>query len=118
MVFNQKPRKPKMFTANSSKNTQGYCQPTKESICYKLPLHTHNEDHFHHPQNLKLASGTHTELNLIRDRKQVKFIKKGKKTSTKTECSIPHKFRILTSYKPKSQNVCLNPKFCNTKRNI
>ena len=42
MVFNQKPRKPIMFTANSSKNTQGYCQPTKESICYNLPLHTHD----------------------------------------------------------------------------
>ena len=32
------------------KNTQGYCQPTKESIYYDLPLHTHDEDHFHHPQ--------------------------------------------------------------------
>ena len=61
MVFNQKPWKPILFTANSSKNTQGYCQPTKDSICYNLPLHTHNEDHFHHPQILKLASGTHTE---------------------------------------------------------
>ena len=50
-----------MFTSNSSKNAQGYCQPTKESVCYNLPLHTHNEDHFHHPQFLKLASGTHTE---------------------------------------------------------
>ena len=47
LFFNQKPRKLKRFTANSSKNTQGYCQPTKESICYNLPLHIHNEDHFH-----------------------------------------------------------------------
>ena len=47
--------------SNSSKNTQRYCQPTKETICYKLPLHTHIEDSFHHPQILKLASGTHTE---------------------------------------------------------
>ena len=61
MVFNQKPRKPIMFTANSHKNAQGYCQPNKDSICYNLPLHTHDEDHFHHPQILKLASGTHTE---------------------------------------------------------
>ena len=60
MVFNQKPRKPIMFTANSHKNAQGYCQPNKDSICYNLPLHTHDEDHFHHPQILKLASGTHT----------------------------------------------------------
>ena len=53
MVFNQKQRKSIIFSANSSKNTQGYCQPTNESICYNLPLHTHNEDHFHHPQILK-----------------------------------------------------------------
>ena len=59
MVFNQKPRKPIMFTANSSKNTQGYWL-TKESICYNLPLHTHDEDHFHHPQLLQLASDRHT----------------------------------------------------------
>ena len=58
MVFNQKARKPIMFTANSSKNTQGYSQPTKESTCNNLPLHNHDEDHFHHPQILKLASGT------------------------------------------------------------
>ena len=61
MVFNQKPRKSIMFTANAHKNAQGYCQPSKDSICYNLPVHTHDEDHFHHPQILKLASGTHTE---------------------------------------------------------
>ena len=65
MVFNQKPRKPIMFTAISSKN----CQPTKESKCDNLPLHTHDEDHFHHPQILKLASGKHTEWFLKRDKK-------------------------------------------------
>ena len=48
-----------MFTANSHKNAQSHCQPNKDSICYNLPLHTHDEDHFHHPQILKLASGTH-----------------------------------------------------------
>ena len=48
-----------LFTASSSKNAQGYCQHTKDSICYNLPLHTHDEDQFHHPQILKLASGTH-----------------------------------------------------------
>ena len=58
-----------MFTAKSSKNTQGYCQPTKESICYNLSLHNHDVDHFHHPQILKLASGTHTEWILNRDKK-------------------------------------------------
>ena len=61
MVINQKPRQQIIFTANSSKNTQGYCQLTKESVCYNLPLHTHDEDQFHHPQKLKLPSGTYTE---------------------------------------------------------
>ena len=79
MVFNQNSRKPIMFTANSSKNIQGYCQPTKESICYNLPLHTHDEDHFHHPQVLKLASGTHTEWILNRDKTQRNLPESNKK---------------------------------------
>ena len=29
MVFNQKPRKPIMFTTNVHKNAQGYCPPNK-----------------------------------------------------------------------------------------
>ena len=74
--INQKPRKPIMFTANSSKNAQGYCQPTKETTCYNLPLPTHNEDHFHHPQILKLASGTHTKWLLNRDKKHNEFYRK------------------------------------------
>ena len=69
IVFNQKPRKPIMFTANAYKYTQPYCQPNKDSICYNLPLHTHDEDHFHHPQFLNLASGKHTEWFLNRDKK-------------------------------------------------
>ena len=76
MVFNQKPRKPIMFTANSHKNAQGYCQPNKDSICYNLPLHTHDEDHFHLPQILKLASGTHTEWILNRDKKHNEIYQK------------------------------------------
>ena len=76
MVFNQKPRKPIMFTANAHKNAQVYCQPNKDSMCYNLPLHTHGEDHFHHPQFLKLASGTHTEWILKRDKNTMKFTKK------------------------------------------
>ena len=69
MVFDQKPQKPIMFRANAHKNAQGYCQPNKDSICYNLPLHTHDEDHFHHLQILKLASATHTEWILNRDKK-------------------------------------------------
>ena len=61
MLITQKPRKPKMFTANAHKNARGYFQPNKDSICYELPLHTHDVDHFHHPQVLKLDSGTHTD---------------------------------------------------------
>ena len=76
MVFNQKPRKPIMFTANSHKNAQGHCQPNKDSICYNLPLHTHDENHFHHPKILKLASGTHTEWILNREKNTKKFTKK------------------------------------------
>ena len=65
-----------MFTANSSKNTQGYFQPIKESVFYNRPLHTHDEDHSHHPQTLKLASGTHTEWIINSDKKHKKNIKK------------------------------------------
>ena len=80
MVFNQKPRKPIIITAKASKNAQGYCQPTKESICYNLPLYTHDEDHFQHPQTLKLASSTHrmdfkqkqkTQRNLPENNKEI-----------------------------------------------
>ena len=85
MVFSQKPRKPIFFTANSSKNPQGYCQPTKDSICYNLPIHTHDEDHFHHPQILKLASGTHTNWILNRDKKHDEIYQKNKNIITRTK---------------------------------
>ena len=75
-VFNQKPRKPIMFTANAHKNAQGHCKPNKDSKCYNLPLHTHDEDHFHHPHILKLASGTHAEWILNRDKKHNEFYQK------------------------------------------
>ena len=70
VVSNHKPRKPIMFTTNSSKKVQGYCQPTKNSICYILPIHTHDEDQFQYPQTLKVAPGTHTEIILSRDKEQ------------------------------------------------
>ena len=84
MVFNQKPRKPIMFTANAQKNAQGYCKPTKDSICYNLPLHTYNEYHFHHSQTLNLASGTHTEWILTRDKKHNEVYQKNNKEIVKT----------------------------------
>ena len=75
-VFNRKPRKSIMFTANAQKNSQGHCKPNKDSICYNLPLHTHDEDTFHHPQILKLASGTHSEWILNRDKKHNEIYQK------------------------------------------
>ena len=87
-VFNQKPRLPIMFTAKSSKNTQGSCQLTKESICYNLPIHTHT-----------------MKINFIIH-----------KFRNKTPAHIPTGFTIHTSYNFKNWNLCLNSKFCNTKR--
>ena len=70
MNVNQKPRrKPITFTANAHKKTPGYYKPNKDSKGYNLSLHTHDDDHFHHPQILKLVSGTRTEWILIRDKK-------------------------------------------------
>ena len=77
MQFIQKSGKPLFFTAIAHKKAQGYCQPKKNSIYYNLPLHTHDEDHhFHHPQRSKLASGTHTERILNRDKKHNKISQK------------------------------------------
>ena len=39
-------------------------------------LYTHDEDHFHRPQILKLASGTHTEWILNRDKKHNEIYQK------------------------------------------
>ena len=65
-----------MFTANAHKKAQGHCKPNKDSIYYILPLHTHDEDHFHRPQILKLASGTHTERILKGDKKHKEIYQK------------------------------------------
>ena len=65
-----------MLTANAHKNTQGYCQANKDSIYYNLPLHTHDDDHFHHPQILKLISDTHSEWILSRDKKHNEIYQK------------------------------------------
>ena len=53
MVLNQNPPTPMMFTANSSKNAQGFFQPNIDSILYNLPIHTHVKYHFNHPQIFK-----------------------------------------------------------------
>ena len=74
-----------MFTANAHKNAQSYGQPKKVSICYNLPLHTHDEDHFHHPQILKLASGTHNESIVNRDKKHNEIYQKTTKKLLKRQ---------------------------------
>ena len=53
--------------------------------CYNLPLHTYNENIFHRQQNFKLASGTHADLILIRDKKKQRNMSKiaNKKEITK-----------------------------------
>ena len=44
------------------------------------------KNHFHHPQTLKLASGTHTEWILNRDKKHKRNLSKNnKKVITKTK---------------------------------
>ena len=96
--------------------TQVYCQPTKESRCYDLPLHTHDEDYFHRTRYLKLASGAHTEKILSREMKTIgNLSKNSQKTITKTKCYFSNNFTIHTSYKFKNRNKCLIPKLCNTK---
>ena len=112
MVFNQKPRKPIMFTANSHKNAQGYCKPNKDSICYNLPLHTHDEDHFHHPQILKLASGTHTEWILNRDKKHNEIYQKiTKKLLQRQNINEQINSRFTPASDLKLEHLFLIPKF-------
>ena len=118
MVFNQKPRKPIMFTANSHKNAQGYCQPNKDSICYNLPLHTHDEDHFHHPQILKLASGTHTEWILNRDKKHNEIYQKiTKKLLQRQNINEQINSRFTPASELKIGTIVLIPNF-NTQKGI
>ena len=69
MVFNQKPRKPIMFTANSHKTHKVIVNQIKTQfvITYHY-IHTMKIIIITH-KILKLASGTHTEWILIRDKK-------------------------------------------------
>ena len=117
MVFNQKLGKPITFT-KLPKNAQGYCQPNKDSVCYNVSLNTHDADHFHHPQILKLASGTYTEGILNRHKKHNEIFKKScKEIVTKTKHSISNKLTFYTSIKSKSRNISFRTKFFIQKRN-
>ena len=118
IVFNQKPRKPIMFTANAHKNAQGYCQPNKDSICYNLPLHTHDEDHFHHPQILKLASGTHTKWIFKRDKKHNEIYQKvTKKLLQRQNINNQIISRFMPATDLKTGTFVLTPNF-NTQKGI
>ena len=117
MVFNQKPRKPIMFTANAHKNAQGHCKPNKDSICYNLPLHTHDEVHFHHPQILKLASGTHTEWILNRDKKHKEIYQKvTKKLLQRQNINSQINSRFMPATDLKIRTFVLIPNFTTQKR--
>ena len=116
MVFNQKPRKPTMFTANAHKIARHYCQPNKDSVCYNLPLDTHDEDHFHHPKYLKLASGTHNDWILNRDKKHDKIYQK----ITKKVLQMQNKnnqmiSRFKTATEIKKEKFVLVPNFTTQK---
>ena len=118
MVFNQKPRKPIMFTVNAHKNTQGHSKPNKDSICYNLPLHLHDEDHFHHPQILKLASGTHTEWILNRDKKHNEiYLKVTKKFLQRQNKSSQINSSFMPATDLKIGTFVLKPNF-NTQKEI
>ena len=116
MVFKQKPRKPIMFTANASQQTQSYCQPNKDSICYNLPLHTHDEDHFHHPQLLKLAAGVHTEWILNRDKNHNEIYQKiTKKLLQKQTINTQINSRFTPATDLKVETFLLFPNFTTQK---
>ena len=110
MVFN---------TANSHKNAQGYCQPNKDSICYNLPLHTHHEDHFHHPQIFKLASGTHTEwiLNIDKNHNEI-YQKVTKKMLQRQNINDQINSRFTPATDLKSGTFVLIPNFNTQKESL
>ena len=64
-----------LYELHLEPNSSGATNETS-SICYNLPLHTHDEDHFHYPQILKLAYGTHTEWIFNWDKKHNEIYQK------------------------------------------
>ena len=61
--FNQKPRKPKTFTAKALKIYKDIVNHQKSPYITILPIQTH----INHQQNLNLASGIHAECFVNRD---------------------------------------------------
>ena len=101
------------------KNTQGYCQPTKEPICYNLPLHTHDEDQFRHPQILKLVLCTHTEWILSRDNKHNEIYQKLPKKNLIQRQNINS--QINTRFTPATNlkfGIYVLIPYCKTKKGI
>ena len=119
MVFYQKPRKPIMFTANAYKNAQGHCKPNKDPICYNLSLPTHDEDHFHHPQILNLASGRHTEWILNRDKKHNEIYQKViKKLLQRQNINSQINSRFMPATDLKIETFVLIPNFNTQKKSL
>ena len=104
-----------MFTENSIKNSQGYCQPTKGSVCYKLPLHAHDEDRFQHPQSLQLYSGTHREWILNRDEN---YNENYQKLISSQNIQSQKSLRFAPASNQTKKNTCLNPKKNNFQKNM
>ena len=70
------------------------------------------EDHFHHPQILKLASGTHTEWILNRDKKHNEIYQKvTKKLLQRQNINEQINSRFYTSLRFKNWNICFNTQF-------
>ena len=80
------------------------------------PLHTHDEDHFHHKQNLKIASGLHTEWILGRDKKNCEFYQKtAKKLSQRPNVQSQIVSRFTPATNLKYETFVLIPKIVTQK---
>ena len=62
---------------------------------------------------MKLASGTHSESNLLQ---RQKFCYK--EIVTKTKVSVSSKFKFYTSFKTNNRSVCFNPIFFYSKKHL
>ena len=83
-----------------------------------LHTHTHDEAHFHHQQFLKLASGTHTEWILNRDKKHNKIYQKvTKKSLQKQNINSQTNSRFMPATDLKIGTFVLIPNF-NTQKVI
>ena len=84
---------------------------TKTQFVRTYP-YTHDEDHFHHPQSLKSASGTHTEWILKRDKKHNEIYQKvTKKLLQRQDINNQINSRFMPVTDLKSETFVLIPNF-------